>query len=261
MMSVLQALELTKIYGGKAADAAVTALDHVTFAVEPGEFVGIMGPSGSGKSTLLQLIGTIDAPTSGELLMAGAPLKGLKGEALARFRRTKLGFIFQEYNLLDSLTLRENILVTLALEKVDPAEMARRVEAVGARLGIVEVLDRYPYEVSGGQRQRAAAARALIHNPALILADEPTGALDSKAAKALMASLQSLNQQDGATILMVTHDALSASYCSRILFLKDGKIWNELRSGGDRRSSFYQEILDVVAAMGGETLEPAHPRR
>jgi putative ABC transport system ATP-binding protein len=257
-MSVLQAIDLTKIYGGNAA--ALTALDHLSFAVEPGEFVGIMGPSGSGKSTLLQLLGTIDLPTSGQILMQGAPLKGLKGESLARFRRQKLGFIFQEYNLLDSLTLRENILVTLALERVNPTEMARRVEAVGARLGISEVLERYPYEVSGGQRQRAAAARALIHNPALILADEPTGALDSKSAKALMASIQELNQQDGATILMVTHDPLTASYCSRILFLKDGRIWNELRSGGDR-GSFYQEILDVVAAMGGDALEPAPLRR
>lgn len=259
-MSVLQATNLTKVYGGKAAEAAVTALDHVSFTVGPGEFVGIMGPSGSGKSTLLQLIGTIDSPTSGELLLEGAPLKGLKGEALAQFRRTKLGFIFQEYNLLDSLTLRENILVTLALERVKPAEMAQRAEAVAERLGIRAVLDRYPYEVSGGQRQRAAAARALIHNPALMLADEPTGALDSKSAKALMESLQALNQQDRTTILMVTHDALSASYCSRILFLKDGRIWNELRSGGDR-ASFYQEILDVVAAMGGDTLQPALARR
>lgn len=259
-MSVLQAINLTKIYGGRAAEAAVTALDQVTFSVEPGEFVGIMGPSGSGKSTLLQLIGTIDAPTSGELLIEGAPLKGLKGETLAGFRRRKLGFIFQDYNLLDALTLRENMVVTLALERVDPAEMARRVEAVGARLEITDVLDRYPYEVSGGQRQRGAAARALIHSPALILADEPTGALDSKSAKALMTSLRGLNQQDKATILMVTHDALSASYCSRILFLKDGRIWNEIRSGADR-ASFYHEILDVVAAMGGDTLEPGFVRR
>lgn len=259
-MSVLQAINLTKIYGGGAAEAAVTALDRVSFSVEPGEFVGIMGPSGSGKSTLLQLIGTIDAPTSGELLIEGAPLKGLTGEALASFRRRKLGFIFQDYNLLDALTLRENMVVTLALERVDPAEMARRVEAVGARLEITDVLDRYPYEVSGGQRQRGAAARALIHGPALILADEPTGALDSKSAKALMTSLRDLNRQDNATILMVTHDALSASYCSRILFLKDGRIWNEIRSGADR-ASFYQEILDVVAAMGGDTLEPGFVRR
>jgi len=259
-MTVLQATNLTKIYGGRAAGAAVTALDRVTFSVQPDEFVGIMGPSGSGKSTLLQLIGTIDHPTSGELMIEGTPLQQVKGEALARLRRQKLGFIFQDYNLLDALTLRENILITLALDRVNPAEMARRVEAVGARLEITDVLDRYPYEVSGGQRQRGAAARALINRPALILADEPTGALDSKSAKSLMTSLQDLNRQDNATILIVTHDALAASYCSRILFLKDGRIWNEIRAGADR-ASFYQEILNVVAAMGGDTLESGFVRR
>jgi ABC-type lipoprotein export system ATPase subunit len=251
MTAVLEAKGLTKIYGGQKGTVAVRALDGLNLTVEPGEFVGIMGPSGSGKTTLLQLLGTIDRPTSGDVMVEGQSLSALKGNDLAIFRRRRLGFIFQEFNLLDSLTLKENILLPLALEKRPVAEIEAKVEAIARRLGIREVLAHYPYEVSGGQKQRAAAARALIHSPALVLADEPTGNLDSRAARALMEALEGLNGQEQATILMVTHDPVSASYCRRILFIKDGRLHTELRRGPDR-NQFFQRILDVVAAMGGD---------
>lgn len=255
-MAVLQATNLTRIYGGQRGAVAVRALDGLDLSVEAGEFVGIMGPSGSGKTTLLQLLGTIDAPTAGEVTVAGQKLSALKGDALALFRRRRLGFIFQEYNLLDSLTVKENIILPLALEKVAPAEIEERVGRLAERLGIAQVLGHYPYECSGGQKQRAAAARALIHEPALVLADEPTGNLDSKSARALMEALEGLNDREGATILMVSHDPMTASYCKRILFIKDGRLHTELRRGADRRR-FLQQILDVVAAMGGEPYDAA----
>lgn len=222
-MSVLQALQLAKIDGGQRSVAAVKALDSFNLTVERGEFVGIMGPSGSGKTTLLQLLGTIDGPTSGEILLNGQSLTSLKGDALALFRRRNLGFIFQEFNLLDSLTLRENIVVPLALEG------------------------------------RPAAARALVHQPALILADEPTGNLDSRAARSLMEALERLNGESETTILPVTHDPVSASYCRRILFIKDGRPFTELRRGDDR-PAFLQQILDVLSAMGGESYELTYAR-
>jgi ABC-type lipoprotein export system ATPase subunit len=258
-MPVLQAISLTKIYGGSKG-ATVRALDGVSLAVEPGEFVTIMGPSGSGKSTLLQLLGSIDTPTAGEVLVGGKPLAGLKGDALALFRRRHLGFIFQDFNLLDSLTLKENILLPLALEGGRPAEIEARVAELADMLGLTDELNRYPYEVSGGQKQRAAAARALAHRPELVLADEPTGNLDSRSAKVLMESLESLNQQEQATILMVTHDPVAASYCRRVVFLKDGRLMSELRRGADR-GRFFQQILDVLAATGGEEHDHLYARR
>lgn len=259
-MSVLQAINLTKIYGGQRSVAAVKALDSFNLNVEPGEFVGIMGPSGSGKTTLLQLLGTIDTPTSGEILLNGQSLTGLKGDGLALFRRRNLGFIFQDFNLLDSLTLKENIMIPLALEGRPPAELEERAAAIARRLGLEDVLHHYPYQVSGGQKQRAAAARALIHQPALILADEPTGNLDSRSSRSLMEALERLNLESETTILMVTHDPVTASYCRRILFIKDGRPFTELRRGADR-PAFFQQILDVLSAMGGESYELTYARR
>lgn len=259
-MSVLQVTNLTKIYGGQRTVAAVRALDSFNLTVDSGEFVGIMGPSGSGKTTLLQLLGTIDTPTSGEISLSGQPLTGLKGDSLALFRRRNLGFIFQDFNLLDSLTLRENIMVPLALDGRPAAELEQRVAAIAERLGINDVLHHYPYQVSGGQKQRAAAARALIHEPAMILADEPTGNLDSGSSRSLMEALERLNTESQTTILMVTHDPVSASYCRRILFIKDGRPFTEVRRGADR-PAFFQQILDVLSAMGGESYDLTYARR
>ncbi|HWI63870.1 MAG TPA: ABC transporter ATP-binding protein [Symbiobacteriaceae bacterium] len=259
-MSVLKAVNLTKVYGGQRGAVSMRALDSFNFTVEAGEFVGIMGPSGSGKSTLLNLVGTIDSPTSGQIEIGGEDLTRLKGDALALFRRRRLGFVFQDFNLLDSLTLKENIIIPLALEKLPVAEIEERVAAVAGRLGLNSELNRYPYEVSGGQQQRAAASRALIHQPDLILADEPTGNLDSKSAKALMESLSGLNETTKATILMVTHDPVSASYCRRILFIKDGRLFTELRRGTDR-TAFFHQILDVLSALGGESYDGTYTRR
>ena len=249
-MAVLEAVRVTRVYGGARGAVATRALDAFDLKVEAGEFLGIMGPSGSGKTTLLQVLGSIDTPTSGEVFVQGEPLSKVKGNDLALFRRRRLGFIFQEFNLLDALTLRENMIIPLVLERTPAGAIEQRVTELAARLGIADVLDKYPYEVSGGQKQRAAAARALIHRPALVLADEPTGALDSRSARVLMESLQALNEQDQATILMVTHDAISASYCRRVLFIRDGRPYTELRRG-DSRAEFYQQILDVLAALGG----------
>ncbi|HWI64276.1 MAG TPA: ABC transporter ATP-binding protein [Symbiobacteriaceae bacterium] len=250
-MPVLEAINVTKVYGGQKSAVAVKALDGFSLTVEAGEFVGIMGPSGSGKTTLLQLLGTIDTPTAGEVRVAGRPLSGLKGDELALFRRRNLGFIFQDFNLLEALTIKENIVVPLALEGRPPAEIAAKVASLAGQMGLTEVLSHYPYEVSGGQKQRAAAARALIHAPALVLADEPTGNLDSKAARGLMEALSAVNEQARATIVMVTHDPVMASYCRRILVIKDGRLYTEIRRGADR-SQFFHAILDVLSAMGGE---------
>ncbi len=250
MTDVLRVTGLTKTYGGRRGTVTVRALDGLSMTVEKGEFVGIMGPSGSGKTTLLHLLGTIDRPTSGHIILEGQELSDLKGLDLAVFRRRRLGFIFQEFNLLDSLTIKENIILPLALEKKPASEIESRTAELARELGILEVLSRYPYEVSGGQKQRAAAARALMAAPALVLADEPTGNLDTAAARSLMGCLEDLNVRKEATILMVTHDPVSASYCRRILFIKDGRIHAELRRGLDR-GQFLQRILDTIAVSGG----------
>ncbi|MGE5560344.1 MAG: ABC transporter ATP-binding protein [Chloroflexota bacterium] len=250
-MDVVRASNLTKVYGGQRGIAPVRALDAFDLTVSAGEFVGIMGPSGSGKTTLLQILGSIDRPTSGEAIVAGQDLGSLRGRELAQFRSRKLGFIFQEYNLLDFLTLRENIVLPLALAGRPEAEIEQRVDAIAREIGILDVLSHHPYEVSGGQKQRAAAARALVHQPALVLADEPTGNLDSRSARALMETLNNLNRDDKVTIVMVTHDPVTASYCRRIIFIKDGRPFTDLRRGEDR-GAFLQRILDVVATMGGD---------
>ncbi|RKD24531.1 bacitracin ABC transporter ATP-binding protein [Ammoniphilus oxalaticus] len=248
MSTVLRADHVTKTYGSRSN--ARTALDDISFQITEGEFVGIMGPSGSGKTTLLNLVATIDEPTSGHIFIDGDPILGMKEAKLASFRREKLGFIFQDFNLLDTLTLRENIALPLALAAVKAEELEQRTHSVADTLGLAELLDKYPYEVSGGQKQRAAAARAMITHPKLILADEPTGALDSRSATELLECLMGMNKQQQATIMMVTHDPFAASYCQRILFLKDGRWFTELVKRGSRQD-FYQKIIDTLSVMGG----------
>jgi len=224
------------------------------FQVDKGEFVGIMGPSGAGKSTLLNIIATIDQATEGEVVIGGQKLQTMDEDALAIFRREKLGFIFQDYNLLDTMTFRENIELPLVLSRERPENIRKKVDEVTKRLGITALLDKYPYEVSGGQRQRASAARAIISDPQLVLADEPTGALDSKSSAELLRCLTDLNEKNTATILLVTHDAFTASYCKRILFIKDGEIFTEIDRGGNRKEFFYK-ILKVLAILGGDNHE------
>ncbi|MCT8975932.1 ABC transporter ATP-binding protein [Clostridium sp. CX1] len=246
-MEILQVTNLSKVYGSKVV---FSALDNISFTIEEGEFVGIMGPSGSGKTTLLNMISTIDKPTSGELKIKDRnPLK-LKGDELALFRRRELGFVFQDFNLLDTLTVGENIVLPLTLDGVSVKEQDKALDRIARILGIEELLNKRTFEISGGQAQRTAIARALIHRPALLLADEPTGNLDSKSAKTVMELLKEINEREKVTTMMVTHDPLSASYCSRILFIKDGAIYNEIYRG-DSRQQFYQEIIDLLALLGG----------
>ena len=250
MAELLCVKDLTKVYGKRGA--VTRALDGVDLSLEAGEYVGIMGASGSGKTTLLNCISTIDRPTSGSIQVDGEELTGLRGRALTRFRRERLGFIFQDCNLLDTLTAFENIALSLSILRTPAAQIRDRVEETAELLGIGDCLDKYPYQMSGGQRQRTAAARAIITDPALVLADEPTGALDSKSSRLLLERLEVLNRERGATILMVTHDAFTASCCRRVVFLRDGKIFAQLeRDGGDRRA-FFQQIIRVVTQLGGE---------
>ncbi|KAJ49207.1 putative ABC transport system ATP-binding protein [Clostridium tetanomorphum] len=248
MSIVVETKNLKKIYGSKGN--IYTALDDINLQINEGEFVGIMGPSGAGKSTLLNVISTIDKPTSGNISIGGENILNLNENALSSFRRNKLGFIFQDFNLLDTLTLKENIMLPLTLSKIKVTLIERRVTEVAEALGISNILEKYPYEVSGGQKQRTAAARAIITNPTLVLADEPTGALDSKSSKDLLQCLTDLNENINATIMMVTHDAFAASYCKRILFIKDGRLFTELVKGNSSRKEFFQKILDVLATIG-----------
>ncbi|SDY41452.1 ABC transporter ATP-binding protein [Eubacterium barkeri] len=250
-MSVLSVQNVKKNYGTNSGISSV-ALAGVSIEVNKGEFVGIMGPSGAGKSTLLNVIATIDTITSGSISIGGQDIQSLREPALSDFRRSKLGFVFQDYNLLDTLTLKENIALPLILAKKKPAIIEKQVKAVAVELGIEKYLNKYPYHVSGGQRQRASAARAIVSKPELILADEPTGALDSKSAADLLQCLQDLNEASAATILMVTHDAYAASFCKRILFIKDGLLFMELVKNGTRKE-FYEQILGVVSTLGGDS--------
>ena len=250
MNTLLEINNVTKYYGG--GDAGSKALNGVSFRMERGEFTAVMGASGSGKSTLLNVVATIDRPSSGKIALEGKDIAEMKEQDLAAFRRDRLGFIFQEYNLLDTLTVAENIVLPLNLQKRPLRETQERLRTVADSLEISDQLSKFPRQLSGGQRQRAACARALITNPALVLADEPTGALDSANSKGLMQTFTRMNQQLGSTILMVTHDAVVGSYASRVLFLKDGKIWNELYRGDRTRQTMYQEILNTMAVLGGE---------
>ena len=249
MKTIVEAKQIKKVYGAKGN--IFSALEDIDLTVMEGEFVGIMGPSGAGKTTLLNLLATIDEPTSGEIIIDGTNLVKMNEDQLTAFRRDKLGFLFQDYNLLDTLTVKENIILPLALAKVNVRELERRVDEVADKFGIRSILEKHPYQISGGQKQRSAAARAIVSKPSLILADEPTGALDSKSATDLLESLKDLNEQDKATILMVTHDAYAASYCNRVLFIKDGKIFTELVKGNASRKEFFDKVLDVLSVLGG----------
>ncbi len=246
---MLTITHLNKIYGGKVA---YQALSDVNLSIPQREFVGIMGPSGSGKTTLLNLVATIDTPTSGQILLNNNNPFTLSKNQLAQFRRRELGFVFQDYNLLDTLTVGENIVLPLTLDKRSVKEMDARLQAITHQLGIQDLLNKRTYEVSGGQAQRTAIARAIIHSPSLLLADEPTGNLDSKAARDVMHIMASINQSNGTTMMLVTHDALAASYCHRVIFIKDGRFYNELRRGVNQHT-FYQHIVDVLALLGGKT--------
>ena len=250
MENILKINQIEKYYGSKSS--LTKAIDNISLEVNKGEFVGIMGASGSGKTTLLNCVSTIDKVSSGHIYVGGTDITKLKGNALNKFRREQLGFIFQDFNLLDTLTAYENIALALSIQNVDAKTIDSRVRNVAEGLGITEVLNKYPYEMSGGQKQRVASARAIVTNPKLILADEPTGALDSKASRMLLEKIVALNQELAATILMVTHDTFSASYASRVIFIKDGKIFHELYKGNDTRKTFFNKIINVVSLMGGE---------
>lgn len=250
MEKVLEVKNVEKYYGNKSN--LTKAIDNISFEVEKKEFVGIMGASGSGKSTLLNLISTIDRVTSGHIMVKGEDITKLRGNKLNKFRREELAFIFQDFNLLDTLTAYENIALALTIQKVNAKEIDKRVNTIAEKLGIKEILKKYPYQVSGGQKQRIASARAIITNPKLVLADEPTGALDSKSARQLLENFELLNQKMNATILMVTHDAFTASYANRILFIKDGKIFNEIIKGNDSRKQFFEKIIEVQTLLGGD---------
>ena len=249
MNEILKLDNVEKYYGNKAN--LTKAVDKISFSVEKGEFVGIMGASGSGKTTLLNCISTIDRVTAGHIYVGDKDITTIRGNELNKFRREELGFIFQDFNLLDTLTAYENIALALSIQNVKPKEIDSRIKEVAKRLGIEEVLNKYSYQMSGGQKQRVAAARALITNPKLILADEPTGALDSKSSRYLLESMKEMNEGLAATILMVTHDAFTASYASRVIFIKDGKIFNEIRRGEDTRKQFFNRIIEVVTVLGG----------
>ncbi len=250
MNPILKIDKIEKYYGNKSS--LTKAIDNLSFSVEKGEFVAIMGASGSGKTTLLNCISTIDRVTSGNIYVNGENITKLKGNQLNAFRREELGFIFQDFNLLDTLTAYENIALALSIQNKKAKEIHKKVMEVARKLDIVNVLQKYPYQMSGGQKQRVASARAIITNPSLILADEPTGALDSKSSKMLLERLKYLNEELNATILMVTHDAFTASYAHRVIFIKDGKIFHELIRGEDNRKEFFDKIIDVVTLLGGD---------
>ena len=250
MKNILKVEKIEKYYGNK--DNITKAIDNISFRVDKGEFVGIMGPSGSGKTTLLNCISTIDTVTTGNIIINDKDITKMKSKQLENFRKDELGFIFQDFNLLDTLTAYENIALALTIQGVKTSEVDNKIKKVAENLGIIEVLNKYPYQMSGGQKQRVASARAIVTSPSLILADEPTGELDSKSSRLLLDSFEKLNKDLQATILMVTHDAFTASYAHRILFIKDGKVFNELVRGNDTRREFFNRIIEVVTLLGGD---------
>lgn len=249
-MKVLETRNLSKIYGSEGRDNYVKALDKINLNIAKGEFVGIMGPSGSGKTTLLNILATIDSPSTGEVLINKENPHTLDPDDLAIFRRRQLGFIFQEFNLLDSLSVKENIILPLVLDKEKSIDINKKLVEVSKALNIENILNKKPYEISGGQQQRVASARAIINKPEIILADEPTGNLDSKTSFDLMTSLENINKTKDATIVMVTHDAFAASFCKRIVMIKDGKLFLEINREG-KRQEFFEEILDALSLLGG----------
>ena len=256
-MSILTVRNLSKIYN--TGNVAYTALSNIDLTIQKGEFVGIMGASGSGKSTLLNMISTIDVPTSGEVFINEKNPHCLSSNDLALFRRRELGFVFQSFNLMNTLTVKENIVLPLTLDNVSLNDMNEKVEVISKQLGIEQILNKRTYEISGGQAQRTAIARALIHSPQLILADEPTGNLDSKAANDVMELLKKLNQEEQVTMMLVTHDPVAASYCDRVVFIKDGSFYNEIYYG-ENRSIFHKNIMDVISLLGGNQHEFASVR-
>ncbi|MDR1413300.1 MAG: ABC transporter ATP-binding protein [Actinomycetes bacterium] len=253
MSAILEVQQIEKYYGRKGN--LTHALGGISFEIFPGEFVGVMGPSGSGKTTLLNCISTIDTVSAGQILIGNKNITTLKEQALARFRREELGFIFQDFNLLDTLTVYENIALALTILSTPTESIDGQIQKVAQSLGISDILHKYPYQISGGQKQRVASARAIITKPSLILADEPTGSLDSKSASALLKSFQSLVREQQATILMVTHDAFSASHCDRILFIRDGALFHQLARGTEQRKNFFDKIIEVVSLLGGADSE------
>lgn len=249
MNEILKLEHIQKYYGN--GGSITKAIQDISFSVCEGEFVGIMGASGSGKTTLLNCISTIDTVSAGHIYLAGTDVTEIGEKRIAGFRRENLGFVFQDFNLLDTLTISENIALALTINKVPAKEVDKRILDIAKKLDIADILGKYPYQVSGGQKQRCACARAIINNPKLILADEPTGALDSHSAQMLLSTIQSINEELGATVLMVTHDAFSASYAKRILFLRDGEIFTEILRGNAPRKTFFEKILNVLTMMGG----------
>ncbi|MDF2999927.1 MAG: transporter related [Bacillota bacterium] len=249
-MQIIKVENISKVYGSKKNSNHYTALKNISFEVNQGDFIGVMGSSGSGKTTLLNILGSLDKPTGGRFLMNGSEVGALNRNQLAKHRMENIGFIFQDYNLLETMTLKENIILPLALRGKDIAAIEAKVSSLAENLGISHVIEKYPYEVSGGEQQRAAACRALVNDPKVILADEPTGNLDSKSGKDLLKLLTQINTEFGATILMVTHDVFAASYCRKILFIRDGEIYNELYGGSDRKQ-FFDSIINVMSMLGG----------
>ena len=251
-MPLLEVQHIQKIYTTRFGGTQVQALSNVSFSVEEGEYVAIMGESGSGKTTLLNILAALDRPTAGEVLLEGKPLSAIRERDLAAFRRSHLGFVFQDFNLLDTFSLQDNIYLPLVLAGTDYREMQRKLRPIADQLGISDILTKYPYEVSGGQKQRAAVARALINNPLLILADEPTGNLDSKSSRAVISSFEQAKQSLEATIFMVTHDSFAASFCDRVIILQDGVVWRVLEKGTLARTTFQDQLLDAIREMGRE---------
>ena len=249
-MEILRIQNIEKYYGNKSS--LTKAIDDISFKVDSGEFVAIMGACGSGKTTLLNCISTIDRVSAGHIFLEGTDITKLKGKKLNAFRRDTLGFVFQDFNLLDTLTAYENIALALSIQKIPQKDISGEVKQVARQLDITEILKKYPYQLSGGQKQRVACARAIITKPKILLADEPTGALDSKSARMLLERFEYLNDELGATFLMVTHDSFAASFASRVIFLKDGKIFHELSKGADSRKTFFDNIMDVVTFLGGD---------
>lgn len=247
---VLSVRQIEKIYGTK--DSITHALAGVSFDVAPGEFIGIMGPSGSGKTTLLNCVATIDTVTSGHIFIGGRDITNLRARELAKFRRDELGFVFQDSNLLDTLNGFENISLALSIKGAPANQVVSKVNTIAETLGVADVLKKYPYQMSGGQKQRIAAARAMVADPKLVLADEPTGALDSRSATIMLETMEMMNAQFGATIMMVTHDSYAASFAKRILFIKDGRVFNEIRKGDTSRKDFFGRIMEVVSFLGGD---------
>lgn len=249
-MELLKIEHIEKYYGSKSS--LTKAIDDISLNISEGEFTAIMGASGSGKTTLLNVISTIDRVTAGRITLENTDITALKGKELNKFRRDKLGFIFQDFNLLDTLTAYENIALALTIKKEPHDRIEQRIKEVAAQLEITDVLNKYPYQMSGGQKQRVASARAIVTSPRLVLADEPTGALDSKSSKLLLERFNYLNKEHNATILMVTHDSFTASYANRVIFIKDGKVFNELSKGDNTRKQFFDRIIDVVTLLGGD---------